>query len=64
MADQRVHVRLEQFQIFRPEVDLSQPRRTSHREYWYNLHIVIVNDERSGVRDVLAGADQSRRQPR
>jgi hypothetical protein len=57
MADQRVQQRLEQFQIFRPEVDLSQPRRTSHAEYWYNLHIVIVNDERyMEVRDeVLAG---------
>ena len=57
MADPRVQERLERYQIFRPEVDLSQPRRTSHAEYWYNLHIVMVNDERyMEIRDeVLTG---------
>jgi REP element-mobilizing transposase RayT len=57
MADPRVQERLQQYQIFRPEVDLSQPQRTSHAEYWYNLHIVVVNDERyMEIRDdVLAG---------
>jgi hypothetical protein len=46
MAEPRVQQRLQQYQVFRPEVDLSQPRRTSHAEYWYNLHIVLVNDAR------------------
>jgi len=57
MADPRVQQRLEKYQIFRPEFDLSQPRRPSHAEYWYNLHIVMVNDERyMEIRDeVLAG---------
>jgi REP element-mobilizing transposase RayT len=57
MADPRVQQRLEQYQIFRPEVDLSQPRRTSHAEYWYNLHVVIVNDERyMEIRDEVLAA--------
>lgn len=57
MADLRVQQRLAQYQIFRPDVDLAQPSRTSHAEYGYNLHLVIVNDERYlEIRDeVLAG---------
>ncbi|MCX7050019.1 MAG: transposase [Candidatus Sumerlaeota bacterium] len=37
---------LQRFQIFNSSCDLSQPRRTSHSIYWYNLHIVLVNDKR------------------
>ena len=46
MADPRVMKRLEQLQIHCPAIDLSQPRRTAHAQYWYNLHIVVVNDAR------------------
>lgn len=46
MADPRVQSRLARFQIERPEVDLSQPQRTSHGLYWYNLHVVLVHQER------------------
>ena len=46
MADSRVTERLARFQIHDPCVDLSKPRRTSHAQYWYNLHIVLVNDQR------------------
>jgi REP element-mobilizing transposase RayT len=46
MADPRVQARLARFQIERPEIDLSQPRRTSHGVYWYNLHLVLVHQER------------------
>ncbi len=46
MADLKVQSRLAKYQIHQPEVDLSQPRRTTHARYWYNLHIVIVNDSR------------------
>jgi REP element-mobilizing transposase RayT len=42
MADSRVQAMLERFQIANPEVDLSQPRATSHGIYWYNLHVVLV----------------------
>ena len=46
MADSRVQERLRQIQINRYEVDLSQPRQTSHGVYWYNLHVVLVHRER------------------
>lgn len=46
MADGRVQERLRRFQIRRSEVDLSQPRQTSHGLYWYNLHVVLVHRER------------------
>lgn len=46
MADARVTERLKAYQIDRPEVSLSRPRRTSHAQYWYNLHIVLVSDGR------------------
>ena len=46
MADPRVQQRLARYQIYRPEVDLSLAQQTSHALYWYNLHIVVVNQER------------------
>jgi REP element-mobilizing transposase RayT len=46
MADERVQALLERFQIAHPEVDLSQPRTTSHGICWYNLHVVLVHRER------------------
>jgi REP element-mobilizing transposase RayT len=46
MADPNVPSRLREYQIYQPQVDLSQPRRTAHAIYWYNLHVVIVNDSR------------------
>ena len=46
MADPRVQEMLQQFQLAYPEVDLSQPSRTAHGLYWYNLHLVFVNDGR------------------
>jgi REP element-mobilizing transposase RayT len=46
MADPRVQQRLRQYQIEHRDVDLSQPRQTSHGLYWYNLHVVLVHRER------------------
>jgi hypothetical protein len=46
MADARVQAALERLQINCPEVDLSRPRGTSHGIYWYNLHVVLVHQER------------------
>lgn len=52
MADPRVQSRLAQYQIHRKDVDLSQPRHSSHGIYWYNLHTVMVHRERwAEVRD-------------
>jgi REP element-mobilizing transposase RayT len=45
-ADPRVEARLAKYQIHHPEFDLMKPQRTSHAIYWYNLHLVFVNDER------------------
>ena len=46
MADRRVQQRLARFQRGYPGVDLSKSWFSSHGEYWYNLHVVIVNEER------------------
>jgi REP element-mobilizing transposase RayT len=46
MADPRVQERLAEFQKSFPRVDLSKPAFSAHGEYWYNLHLVIVNAER------------------
>jgi len=46
MADPRIQARFAQYQIERPDVDLSQPQKTAHGIYWYNLHVVLVHRER------------------
>lgn len=46
LADRRVDERMKQYQIHLPENDLAKPCYSSHSMYWYNLHIVIVNDGR------------------
>ncbi len=46
MADERVQERLRNYQIVHPEIDLSQPQRTSHGLFWYCLHLVLVHSER------------------
>ncbi len=46
MADQRVQAALEELQYHDPTVVLSEPIRSSHGLYWYNLHCVFVHRER------------------
>jgi REP element-mobilizing transposase RayT len=46
MADPHTEQRLARFQRSYPDVDLKKPMFTAHGEYWYNLHIVVVNDKR------------------
>jgi REP element-mobilizing transposase RayT len=46
VGDPRVQEMLEHFQFHDPAVDLSLPQRSSHGEYHYNLHLVLVNDGR------------------
>ncbi|MBN1867422.1 transposase [Candidatus Sumerlaeota bacterium] len=46
VADPRFEEQMAECQISNTEVDLSIPRRTSHSRYWYNLHLVFVNDAR------------------
>ena len=46
MADPRVQDLFLHYQKTYPGVDLSQPVSSSHGQYWYNLHLVLVNDHR------------------
>jgi len=46
MADPNVQQRLARFQKTYPDVDLSKPCFSSHGQYWHNLHIAVVNEER------------------
>ena len=45
-ADEKFQQFLENLQIHNSTVDLSQPLKTSHGLYWYNLHVVMVHRER------------------
>ena len=46
MADERLQARLAKLQKIYGKVDLSAPSFTAHGRFWYNLHLVLVNDER------------------
>jgi hypothetical protein len=46
MADQRVQERLLAYQIEDSAVDLGKMRYSSHGQYAYNLHLVLVNEGR------------------
>ena len=46
MADPRICERLRNYQITDPQVDLSLVQCSSHGEFTYNLHLVLVNSER------------------
>lgn len=68
-ADSRVTEQLQEMQLHNPAVDLSQPSHTSHAIYWFNLHVVLVNDGRyrevhnerlRAVRDMILSASQAK----
>jgi REP element-mobilizing transposase RayT len=46
LADARFKMFLEQFTLRFSEVDLSIPSETNSGRYWYDLHIVLVSEER------------------
>jgi REP element-mobilizing transposase RayT len=46
LADPRTRQCVAQFQIHHREVELTQPQQTTHARYWYNLHLVLVQDGR------------------
>ena len=69
MADEDVQRRFTRFQIHQPEVDLSQPQKTSHALYWYNLHLTMVHERRwteireevvEQVRDMILNVSRAR----
>jgi REP element-mobilizing transposase RayT len=47
-ADDKFAERLKRLQFVDPAVKLDEPRWTSHGCYWYNLHVVLVREARSG----------------
>jgi hypothetical protein len=46
MADPRIEKMLAPFQFADDSLDLGQPRRSSHGEFIYNLHLVAVHEQR------------------
>lgn len=56
-SDVRAQSMLETFQIQNLDVDLSRPQRSSHGEFRYNLHLVLVHDGRwNEVRETAIAA--------
>jgi len=45
-ADKDFADRLRPFTIADPDVNLSEPTETNSGRYWYNLHVVLVTEER------------------
>ena len=67
MADARVQKRLERYQLLNDDVVLAAPGVGSHSRYWYNLHVVLVNDGRwmeirddtlSAIRDAVVATSE------
>ncbi len=46
MADARVQAQLADFQLTFRDIDLSVPQLSSHGQYCYSLHLVLVHDGR------------------
>jgi REP element-mobilizing transposase RayT len=46
LADERFRDSLNLFTVVNPQVDLSRPVETNSGRYWYNLHLVLVVNER------------------
>jgi REP element-mobilizing transposase RayT len=45
-ANREFAARLQEFTVVNHAVDLSQPTETTSGRYWYNLHLVLVTEER------------------
>lgn len=45
-TDHRFAEFLQQFTVVDPSVDLAQPAETLSGRYWYNMHLVLVNQQR------------------
>jgi REP element-mobilizing transposase RayT len=64
LADPRFKAFLKQFTVSFPTVDLSAPSETLSGRYWYNLHLVLVGQERHRYHDaahLTSLRDQSQR---
>jgi REP element-mobilizing transposase RayT len=45
-ADPRFAQEMQHFTVMNPEVDLSRPSESARGRYWYNLHVVLVVQDR------------------
>ena len=52
MADPRIETMLAPYQFADDRLDLGRPRRSSHGEFIYNLHLVAVHEQRFAEVDV------------
>jgi len=51
-ADQRFEARMAQLNVANADVDLSRPFSSLSGRYWYNLHLVLVTDDRERIHDM------------
>lgn len=51
-VDPRFERALLELQVKSESIDLSQPTASAHGRYWYNLHLVLVTEERWRIRDL------------
>lgn len=52
LVDEAFRNALRQFTIVNPDVDLSAPTVTKRGRYWYNLHLVLIVQERWRINDL------------
>ena len=50
-ADSEFGDRMRRFTVTDPSVDLAGPAETERGRYWYNLHVVLVTEQRSAIGD-------------
>jgi REP element-mobilizing transposase RayT len=46
LADERFRTQLAAYTVSSPAIDLSQPTQSGSGRYWYNMHLVLVADDR------------------
>ena len=51
-ADPNFERKLKSFTVVNSDVDLAEPTASARGRYWYNLHVVLVTDDRHRVTDV------------
>ena len=52
LVDEAFRDKLRQFTVVNPGVDLAAPTSTKRGRYWYNLHLVLIVQERWRINDL------------
>lgn len=50
-VDRRFEAAMQEFTVLNPDIDLSAPVASARGRYWYNLHLVLVVEERFRIAD-------------